>query len=156
MKGDPRLISALNQNLTNEFTAIQQYVTHAAIARNWGYFGLAKYIQKRANEERQHSQQLINKILFLEGKPIVTKLNTIYVAYEIPVQFNYDHAAELTAITGYNDAIKLAGEVGDNSTRSYLEEILNDEIAHIDNIENYQVQINQMTLPTWLVTQVKK
>jgi bacterioferritin len=156
MKGDPRLISALNQNLANEFTAVQQYITHAAIVRNWGYNGLAKYIQKRADEERQHSQQVIDRILFLEGKPIVTKLNAIYTAYEIPMQFNYDHAAELIAIAGYNDAIRLAVEVGDNSTRSYLEEILNDEIAHINGIENYQTQINQMTLQTWLVTQVKK
>lgn len=156
MQGNPRLIDALNQNLVNEFTAVQQYITHAAICRNWGYDDLANYIQKRAKEERQHSQQLIDRILFLEGKPVVTKLNTIYVACEILMQFNYDHAAELTAITGYNDAIKLAVDVGDNSTRSYLEEILNDEINHINDIENYQAQINQMTLPTWLVTQVKK
>ena len=153
MKGNPRLIEALNKNLIDEFTAVQQYITHAAIARNWGYKGLADYLQKRADEEREHSQQLIDRILFLEGKPVVAKLNLVNAAYDIPAQFANDHDAEMTAVAGYNDAIKIAVEVGDNSTRSLLEEILNDEIAHIDAIENYQTQINQMTLAIFLNTQ---
>ena len=155
MQGNPKLIDALNANLANEFTAVQQYIMHAGIARNYGYKDLAKYIQKRAKEERQHSQQLLDRILFLSGKPVVTKLNTIYVAYDIPGQFSNDHAAELVAIAGYNDAIKLAMDVGDNSTRAYLEEILNDEIKHINAIENYQAEINQLTLQIWLSNQVE-
>jgi len=155
LKGNSLLLDALNQNLANEFTAVQQYIVHAGIARNYGYDGLADYIQKRADEEREHSQKLIDRILFLEGNPIVTKLNLINIAYEIPAQFVNDHTAEIIAINGYNSAIALAVQVGDNSTRSYLEEILNDEIEHINVIENYQTQINRMTLPNWLVTQVE-
>jgi len=155
LKGNPLLIDSLNQNLSNEFTAVQQYIVHAGIARNCGYDRLADYIQKRADEEREHSQKLIDRILFLEGKPTVTKLNLINIAYEFPAQFANDHTAELVAINGYNSAITLAVQVGDNSTRSYLEEILNDEIEHINIIENYQAQISQMALPTWLITQVE-
>ena len=155
MKGNPKLIDALNANLANEFTAVQQYIVHAGIAKNWGYFGLADYIQKRADEEREHSQQLIDRILFLEYKPIVMNLNTINIAYEIPAQFDFDHAAEMIAIKGYNDAIKLAVEVGDNDTRALLEEILGDEVKHLDNIENYQQQIKQLTLQIFLSTQLE-
>jgi bacterioferritin len=154
MKGSSILVDALNENLANEFTAVQQYLVHAGIARNFGYDGLATYIQARADEEREHSQRLIDRILFLEYKPVVATLNAIHIGYDVPTQFANDHAAELIAIKGYNDAIKLAVEVGDNSTRSYLEEILNDEIAHINNIEDYQAQIRQMTLQIFLNTQV--
>lgn len=155
MKGNPKLIDALNANLANEFTAVQQYLVHAGIARNWGLDGLAIYIQARADEEREHSQRLIDRILFLEGRPVVTNLNLVNTAYDVPTQFSNDHAAEEIAIKGYNDAIKLAVEVGDDDTRAYLEEILQDETRHINEIENNQSQIKLMTLSNWLTTQVE-
>lgn len=154
MKGNSGLVDLLNKNLADEFTAAHQYTAHAGIARNWGYNALADYFQSRADEENEHTRELIDRILFLEFKPIVTKLNDINVAYEVPAQFENDRASELAAIKSYNEAIKFAVEVGDNSTRSLLEEILNDEIRHIDEIENYQAQIKQMTLQSFLSTQI--
>lgn len=156
MKGNANLVDLLNKNLADEFTAVHQYTTHAAIARNWGYDGLAHYFQSRADEEMEHSRELIDRILFLEYKPVVNILNEINVAYEVPTQLANDRAAELLAIKSYNEAIEFAVTVRDNSTRSLLEEILNDEIRHIDEIENYQQQIQQMTLQIFLSTQRNK
>lgn len=154
MKGNAALIDMLNKNLVDEFSTSQQYLLHSYIADNWGYSKLASYLKERSDEEREHATELMDRILFLEGKPVVNKLLNVNTSYDIKQQFDLDLAAELGAVKSYNEAIKKAVEVGDNSTRSLLKEILNDEIKHIDDIENYQQQIKQMTFQIWLQTQV--
>ena len=154
MDGNPLVINALNINLANEITAINQYIVHAGIVRNWGYTKLADYIQARADEEREHSQKLIDRIRFLNGIPIASKINYVNIAYDVPTQFLNDKTKELESIKSYNDAIALCVEIGDNSTRSYLEEILNDEINHELIIEGNLTQIDQMTLQNYLSIQV--
>ena len=154
MKGNAALIDHLNKNLVDEFSASQQYLLHSYIADNWGYSKLASYLKERSDEEREHATELMDRILFLEGKPVVNKLLNVNTSYDIKQQFDLDLAAELGAVKSYNEAIKKAVEVGDNSTRSLLEEILNDEIKHIDKIEDYQAQIKQLTYQIWLRTQV--
>lgn len=156
MKGNPKLIEILNSLLADELTAINQYMVHSEICANWGYEKLHKIVEKRAIVEMKHAEKLIGRILFLEGIPIVSHLKELHIGSEIPKQLANDHAAEEGAIAAYNAAIKLAGEVNDFATREVLEHILADEDRHIDEIEELQDQISQMTLPIFLTTQVKE
>ncbi|MCL2549643.1 MAG: bacterioferritin [Methanimicrococcus sp.] len=154
MKGDARLIDTLNSLLADELTAINQYIVHGEMCEDWGYGKLHSKAEKRAIDEMKHAEKLIGRILFLEGIPIVSNLNKIQIGNEIPVQVENDRAAEMGAIKAYNDAIVLAGELRDYATRDMLMEILKDEDRHMDEIEELQDQIEQMTLPIFLTTQV--
>ncbi len=150
MKGDPRVLEVLNSLLADELTAINQYMVHSEMNDNWGYQKLHKTIEKRAIDEMKHAEQLIGRILFLEGLPVVSKLNQIKIGADVEKQLKNDHAAEEDAIKSYNEAIKFAGEVNDFATREVLEKILNDEDRHIDKIEELQDQISQMSLQIFL------
>ncbi len=154
MKGNDKLITTLNALLADELTAINQYMVHSEMCDNWGYEKLHKYFEKRAIEEMKHAEKLIARVLFLEGRPVVSQLNKISIGAEVPKMLENDHAAEAGAIKAYNEGIKLAGEVNDFATREILEEILEDEDRHIDEIEELQDQIGHMTLPIFLTTQV--
>lgn len=154
MKGDPKLIESLNSLLSDELTAINQYIVHSEMCANWGYGKLHNAFEKRAIDEMKHAEQLIARMLFLEGLPIVDTLKDIHIGAEIPNQIENDRVAEAGAIKAYNEAIKLAGEVGDFATREILEKILNDEDRHMDEIEELQDQISHMTLPIFLTTKV--
>src|SRR5665647_231826 len=154
MKGNPKLIETLNGQLTDELTAINQYIVHAEMCDNWGYGKLHDHFEKRAIDEMKHTGMLIARILFLDGTPIVTKLNPIHIGSDVPKMFQNDHAAEEVAIAGYNAAIKVAGDAKDFATREILEHILNDEDAHIDAIEENQDQIGQMTIGIYLSTKI--
>ncbi len=109
MKGDPKLIKALNALLADELTAINQYMVHSEMCDNWGYDKLHKAIEKRAIDEMKHAEKLIGRILFLEGLPIVSDLKKLFIGADIPKMFANDHAAEDGAIKAYNEAIILAG-----------------------------------------------
>ncbi len=154
MKGNAKLIATLNDLLADELTAINQYIVHSEMCANWGYEQLHKAMEKRAVDEMKHAEKLIGRILFLEGRPVVSKLNAISIGAEVPAQHANDHAAEEGAIKAYNAAIKLASEVGDNGTRELLESILKDEEVHIDWLEAQLDQIKQMGLPSYLVEQL--
>ena len=154
MKGNEKLLKTLNSLLSEELTAINQYMVHSEMSANWGYEKLHKHFEKQAIDEMKHAEKLIGRILFLEGVPIVSKLGQISIGADASKQLANDHALEMAAIKAYNDAIQLAGEVGDFATREILEYILQDEDAHIDRIEELRDQIGHMTLPIFLTTQV--
>jgi bacterioferritin len=154
MKGDSKLIEALNSLLADELSAINQYIVHSEMCANWGYEKLHNRFEKRAIDEMKHAEKLIARILFLEGKPIVSNLKEIRIGADVAKQLDNDHFAEEGAIAAYNAAIKLAGEVNDFATREILEHILSDEDRHIDEIEELQDQVAQMTLPIFLSIQV--
>lgn len=154
MKGNPELIASLNDLLASELSAVNQYIVHSEICANWGYNKLHTYLEKRAIEEMKHAETLIARILFLEGMPIVSKLTEMHIGSDVPKQLENDHKSEEIAIKDYNAAIKLAGDKNDYATREILEGILNDEDRHIDEIEERQDQIAQMTLPIFLSTNV--
>jgi bacterioferritin len=156
MQGNPKLIETLNSLLADELTAINQYMVHAEMADNWGYEKLHDHFEQRAIAEMKHAEKLIGRILFLEGMPIVSTLRQIRIGADAAKQLENDHGLELGAVTAYNAAVKLAGEVSDFATREILELILNEEDRHIDGIEALQDQIAQMSLPMFLTTQVKK
>jgi bacterioferritin len=154
MKGNAKLIETLNSLLADELTAINQYMVHAEMSESWGYGKLGKGFEKRAIDEMKHAEKLIGRILFLEGLPIVSELRKIHIGADIPKQLANDHMSESEAIKAYNKAIKLAGDVNDFATREVLESILQDEDRHIDELEELQDQVKQMTLQIFLTTKV--
>lgn len=154
MKGNPKLLETLNALLADELIAISQYMVHSEMAEAWGYKKLHEAFEKRAIDEMKHAEILIGRILFLEGSPTVSKLNKMMIGADVPKQLAGDRGLEMGAIKSYNDAIVLAGEVKDSATRQILEKILADEDKHIDQIEEMQDQIQQMTLQLFLTTQV--
>jgi len=153
MKGNAQIIDSLNARLAEELTAINQYMVHSEMCDNWGYVKLHKVIEKRAIDEMKHAEKLIARILFLDGRPIVSTLNKIHIGAEVEKMHLNDHAAEADAIKNYNESIKLAMEVGDNGTRELLEKILHDEEEHIDLLEAQIDQIKQMGIQNYLVEQ---
>ena len=154
MKGDSRLVEALNALLADELTAINQYMVHSEMADDWMYGRLHEAVEKRAIEEMRHAESLIGRILYLEGRPIVSNLKGIHIGAEVPEQIKNDLAAEHGAVRAYNEGIRLAREVGDNGTRELLESILKDEEAHTDWLEAQLEQIEQMGIENYLTEQI--
>lgn len=154
MKGNPKVIKKLNDLLADELTAINQYMVHSEMCDNWGYGKLHEKTEKRAIDEMKHAEKLIARIIFFEGAPTVSKLNKITIGKDVETQINNDWAAENDAIKHYNAAIKLAVEAGDNGTREILEDILEDEEAHIDWLEAQQDQIKQLGIQNYLIEQI--
>lgn len=154
MKGHQNIIEALNERLAEELTAINQYFVHAELCDSWGYKRLHGMIRKRSIDEMKHAEKLIERILFLDGKPNVSTLNKINIGQEVPVIFENDRIGEDDAIRAYNQSIRLAMEVGDSGTRELLESILRDEEGHLDVIESQLEQIKQMGIQNYLVEQI--
>jgi bacterioferritin len=155
MKGNEALIETLNQQIADELTAINQYILHSEMCANWGYERLHDVIEKRAIEEMKHAEMLIARVLFLEGKPIVSKLNDLHVGAEVLDQLQNDVEAEYGAVKTYNAAISQAVSLGDNGTRELLEEILEDEEEHIDWLEAQLDQVRQIGIQNYLTMQLK-
>ena len=154
MKGNEKVIATLNVLLADELTAINQYVVHSEMCANWGYGKLHDAIEARAITEMRHAEKLIERMLFLEGRPIVSKLNDLHIGATVVEQFRDDEAAEAAAVTRYNEGVQQASELRDNGTRVMLEGILHDEEEHLDWLETQLDQIQQMGLAQYLVEQV--
>lgn len=154
MKGNDKIIEHLNARLAEELTAVNQYMVHAEMCDNWGYKELAEAIEKRAIDEMKHAEKLIARILFLDGRPIVSNLNQITIGPEVAKMHENDREAEDGAIKVYNESIRLAAELGDNATRALLESILKDEEDHIDWLEAQLDQIKQMGIQNYLAQQI--
>lgn len=154
MKGNPQIIAALNDLLSDELTAINQYMVHSEMCANWQYQKLHEADEKRAIEEMRHAESLIARILFLDGTPIVSNLKKIHIGATVDAQHKSDLESEAAAIQAYNAAIKLAVEVGDNGTRELLEGILKDEENHLDWLEAQIGQIETLGLQQYLAEQI--
>ena len=152
MKGNTKVLDVLNDLLSDELTAINQYMVHGEMAEDWGYPVLHEAIEKRAITEMRHAEKHIARILFLEGIPMVSNLKAIHIGADVPKIFENDHTAEQEAIDKYNAAIKVAVEAGDNGTKELLDGILVDEEDHIDYIETQLSKIEQMGLAFYLST----
>jgi bacterioferritin len=154
MQGNLKIIERLNDLLADELTAISQYMVHAELCANWGYTRLNDAIEKRAKDEMKHAEKLIGRIVFLAGQPTVSKLHPMHIGAAVQDQLTNDRAGEDGAIKAYNDAIKLAADLGDNGTREMLEDILGDEEDHIDWLEAQLDQIEQMGIQNYLLGQI--
>jgi bacterioferritin len=155
MKGNDKVLAALNDLLADELTAINQYMVHSEMCENWGYDILHGAIEKRAIQEMKHAEKLISRILFLEGLPIVSKLNPIHIGDDVAKQLENDWQAEKGAIDNYNHFIVTAQEAQDNGSRDLFTSILNDEEVHLDWLEAQLDQIKQMGLQNYLSHQTK-
>jgi len=153
MKGNEKLIKVLNQLLADELTAISQYMVHSEMCDNWGYEKLHKAIEKQAVDEMHHAEWLIRRIIFLEGAPVVSKLNPIKLGKTVLEMVGNDQDAELAAVRAYNDGIALAREVSDEATADLLTQILKMEEGHVDWAEMQRDQIEQMGLQNYLTNQ---
>ncbi|MBU6392181.1 MAG: bacterioferritin [Planctomycetota bacterium] len=154
MEGNAKVIEALNEILTAEMTSINQYFVHAKMCENWGYQLLYEDTEERAMEEMKHAEKLIDRILYLEGIPIVTKLDKINVGKMVKDQFENDYALEKVAIQRLQKAIKLCIDLSDGGSRELLEHILLDEEDHANDLEAYLQQIKDMGVENFLTTQV--
>lgn len=154
MKGNEQIIASLNNLLSDELTAINQYMVHSEMDDNWRFEVLHKVVEERAITEMRHAEKLIQRILFLEGMPIVSNLKKITIGSDIEAQLRNDLSLEYGAVKGYNDGIRLATELGDNGTRELLESILKDEEDHVDYLEAQHDQIRMMGIQSFLVEQV--
>jgi bacterioferritin len=154
MKGDPKVIENLNSLLARELTVVNQYMVHAEMCDNWGYTKCHDVIQKRAVVEMKHAEKLIGRIIFLEGIPKVSELQKLHIGADVAKMFVNDHEAELDAVRQYNSGILICGDAKDFATREILEQILDDEDNHVDNIEAVLDQIEQMGIQMFLSTQL--
>jgi bacterioferritin len=155
MKGNANIIVTLNALLADELTAINQYMVHSEMCANWGFERLHQAIEKRAVDEMKHAEKLIGRILFLEGMPVVSRLNELRIGAEVEGQLANDHAAEAGAVKAYNGAIAQVVQLGDNGTRDLLQAILKDEEVHIDWLEAQLDQIKQMGVQNYLAQQMQ-
>jgi len=153
MQGNAKLLDALNQRLAEELTAINQYIVHAEMCANWGYDKLHKAIEHQAIDEMHHAEWLIQRIIFLEGTPIVSKLNPMKIGKTVLEMVENDQQDELGAVKAYNETIKLAEEVKDKASSDLLTKILKMEEGHVDWAEVQRAQIDQMGLENYLAMQ---
>lgn len=155
MKGNAKLIELLNEVLTGELTGINQYFVHAKMCENWGYKHLYEKIRKESLEEMKHAEELIERILYLEGVPNMQRLGKVRVGETVSEQFKLDLALEKEAVERLNRAIALAVEVSDNGTRELLEEILTSEESHIEWLEAQLTLLRQVGEQNYLAQQIR-
>ena len=156
MKGNPKIIAALNNALAEELTAISQYMVHSEMYDNWGYEKLHKKFEKTAIDEMKHAEKLIARIIFLEGRPIVSELKKFHIGADPKAMIGNDLSNELGAVKLYNELIALSVDAGDNGTREMVEGILKDEEGHVDLEEAQLDQITQMGIQNYLAEQTKE
>ncbi|MEZ5271865.1 MAG: bacterioferritin [Ilumatobacteraceae bacterium] len=155
MQGDAKVIEILNDVLTAELTAINQYFIHAKMCENWGYGRLADYIRHESIDEMKHADVLIDRILFLEGLPNMQRLYPVQVGETVKEQFEVDLQLEYTAVKRLNAGIAACVEAGDNATRALLEGILVSEEEHADWLEAQLELIRQVGEQNYLAQQLR-
>ena len=156
MKGNPKVIAALQEALREELTAINQYFLHAEMCENWHYGRLADHIKKESIDEMKHAEALIERILFLDGTPHMTETLEIKVGANVKEQLESDLKLELDAVEMYNEAIKVAREEGDDASRELFARLLKDEEGHVDWLEAQVYQINEIGYERDLTQQVRE
>jgi bacterioferritin len=155
MQGSPAVIEMLNEVLTAELTAINQYFIHAKMCENWGYQHLAEKFREESIDEMKDADRVIERILFLGGVPNLQRLNHVTVGETVKEQLTLDLEVERSAIERYNRAIALAVAEGDNGSRELFERHLTDEESHADWIESQLELIEQVGYQNYLAQQIR-
>jgi bacterioferritin len=156
MKGNEKVIDVLNQVLRKELTGINQYFIHAKMVQNWGYERLYKSIWDESLEEMKHADQVIERILFLEGTPNITTYDKITVGANVKQQLENDLGLEAAALAVLRSGIKTCVEAADDASRELLEHILVDEEDHVDWLESQLHQIEEVGYQNYLAQQIQK
>jgi bacterioferritin len=135
MQGQPEIIEFLNEALTAELTAVNQYFGHSRMLSNWGYKTLADHARDESMDEMKHADALIERIIFLEGMPNLQRLGSVRLGEDPVEQLRLDREVEVEAVERFNRGIALAVEKGDNGTRELLADMLVSEEEHVDWLE---------------------
>jgi bacterioferritin len=156
MKGKEEVLELLNQLLTNELTAINQYFVHAKMCENWGYSRLAAKIRAESIDEMRHADQVITRILFLEGIPNLQRYHKLHVGETVREQLESDLQLEYAAIEFLNKGIDAARRANDNASEDLMTKILVSEEEHTDWVESQLELIRQVGDQNYLAQQIKK
>ena len=156
MKGSQKVIDMLNEALKEELTAISQYFLHSEMCENWRYDKLGSYIKKQSIDEMKHAEELIERILFLDGVPNMTELMHLTVGKNVRAQLESDLQLEIAAVAMYNRAAELARAESDNASRELFERLLKDEEEHVDWLEAQMHQIEEMGYERYLSQQISE
>jgi len=156
MKGNSKVIAALQEALREELTAINQYFLHAEMCENWHYSKLGDFIKKQSIDEMKHAEELIERILFLDGTPSLTEPMRLTIGKDVRSQLQSDLQLELSAVTLYNKAVKTSQEQGDNASRELFERLLREEEKHVDWLEAQLHQIEEIGYERYLSQQISK
>ncbi len=154
MRGNDDVIEVLNEVLTAELTAINQYFLHAKIMEDWGYLRLAEYTKHESIDEMKHAEQVTDRILFLDGLPNYQRYFPLRIGETVPEMFESDLQLEYAAVERLNRGVALAVEQGDNGSRELLEAILVSEEEHIDWLETQLETIRQVGAENYLAQQI--
>lgn len=154
MKGNKKVIDHLNEVLRAELTAINQYFLHAEMLNNWGYQKLYQHTRRESIEEMHHAEELMERILFLDGTPIMTETFPLRIGESVKEQFENDLKLEMEALPRLNEAVKAATEARDNGSRDLFEKILLDEEDHVDWLEAQLHMIKEVGIENYLATQI--
>ena len=155
MQGDPAVLELLNEVLTAELTAVNQYFLHAKMCDNWGYDHLAEHNREESIGEMKDADQLIERILYFEGVPNLQRLGSVSVGETVPEQLQLDLDLERAAIERLNAGIALCVDKGDNGSRDLLEDILEGEEDHADWLETQLELIGQVGEAHYLAQQIR-
>ena len=155
MQGDPDIIELLNEVLTAELTAINQYFVHAKMCENWGYERLYEKNYEESIDEMKDATRIIERILFLDGVPNLQRLNSVLVGETVAEQHRLDLDLERAAIERYNRGVALARDKGDNGTAELLEDLLVGEEEHADWLEAQLTLIEQVGEANYLAQQIR-
>ncbi len=156
MKGNSKVLEALNEALSEELTAINQYFLHAEMCENWGYGKLASFIKKESIDEMKHAEKIIERILFLDGSANMSKYRKLNVGQSVPEIFENDLKLEIEAVAMYNGLIGVAVDAKDHGTAELFKALLKDEEGHVDALEEQQTLIKGMGLQNYLSEKVGK
>ena len=156
MKGHKKILELLNDVLSSELTSVNQYFLHAKMCANWGYRRLSEEIYKESIGEMKHADELIERILYLEGLPNLQRLYKVNVGETVPEQLRLDRDIEVEAIARLNKGIALCVELGDNGSRDLLERILVNEEEHLDWLETQLALIATLGDTQYLSQQLHK
>jgi bacterioferritin len=154
MQGNPKVIDALNDGLTIELTAINQYFVQSKMCRNWGFGILADKHYEESLGEMKHADMLIDRIIFLEGVPEIARYDVIRVGTDVKQQFEYDLTLEVNGVNAYNKAVSLCIEENDGGSRDLLEKILVESEEHVDWLECQLELIETVGIKNYLITQM--
>ena len=154
MKGKPEIIDLLNEVLTAELTAINQYFIHAKLCQNWGFLKLAEKIRAESIDEMKHADELIDRILYLEGIPNLQRYHKLQVGESVPEALKADLAFEYQAIAFLNASIPTVRDLGDHGTEELLRDILVGEEVHTDWLETQLHLIEKLGEAGYLAEQL--
>lgn len=154
MRGDPDVLAMLNEVLTGELTAINQYYVHAKMCEHWGYARLAAKKREESLEEMRHADKLISRILYLDGVPNLQRLGSVQLGEDVPEQHRLDLELEMEAVARLNRAVALCRDKGDNGSRELLAEMLTSEEESVDWLEQQLSVIKDIGVERYLAEQL--